>query len=81
MSNNDGMLTDEQHDAFKRWLDEKSKSHKCPICENNDWTIGPNFIQGRTFGELSYPQVFIICNNCAYTRTFMAVKIEGLFES
>ena len=88
MSNNDGRLTDKERDKFVAWLNGKGKSHKCPVCEENDWGIGPNFIQGLIYhpnggvsiGGPSYPQAFIVCNNCAYTRTFMAVQI-GLVEN
>ena len=87
MSNNDGTLTTEQNEKFLAWLNAKKKSAKCPVCQNFEWTIGeklleapihmPNIIGNRGDG---YPQVFIVCNNCAYTIKFMAREI-GLLES
>ena len=87
MSNSDGTLTTEQNEKFLAWLRDRGKSHKCPVCKENDWWIGEHFLLGLihipdkiAFGGPSYPQAFIVCNNCAYTRTFMAVQI-GLIKN
>ena len=88
MSNNDGKLTTEERKKFATWLNERGKSHKCPVCERSDWGIGEHLLQGLIYlpngnvsiGGPNYPQAFIVCNNCAYTRTFMAVQI-GLIKN
>jgi len=83
---NNGQLTTKERSKFATWLNEKGKSHKCPVCGENDWAIGAHLLQVPiyipnivTMGGASYPLAFIVCNNCAYTRKFMALEI-GLIE-
>ena len=79
----DGKLTEEEGETFVAWLNEKTKNHVCPVCQNNNWEVGSHIIEGTVYrpgvtvigGGVAYPQLFVTCNNCQYTRHFMAVPI------
>lgn len=82
-----GKLTQEDKAKVVSWLNEKAKSAHCPVCGVNDWTVGDDLLNGMVFsggnlivGGPAYPMAFIVCNNCAYTRQFMAIPI-GLLPS
>ena len=75
-------LTPEQIQKISEWLATKSRNPTCPVCMTNQWTIGPHLLSGMIFsggglviGGPSYPMVFMICNNCAYVRHFMAIPM------
>lgn len=86
MPDSDGKLTQEETKKFIAWLNEKSKNHACPVCQNNNWAVGDHIVEGRIFrggntiigGGISYPQIFVSCQNCQYIRHFMAVPILEL---
>lgn len=66
------------------WLTQKGKNHNCPFCLTNNWALGDHLLSGMVFyggnfvvGSSSYPQFFLICSNCSYTRHFMAVPVLG----
>jgi len=86
MPNKDGTLTLPERDWIAAWLHKKGKNHVCPVCANVTWDVGPHLLSAKvhtggnlTFGGPTYPQVFIICANCAYVRCFMAKSI-GLLD-
>ena len=86
MPNEDVKLSEGQKAKFKKWLNDKGKNFPCPFCQENSWTIPDHLIEGLRFsgkglqiGGSSYPQVVLVCNNCAYVRYFMAVRI-GLLD-
>jgi hypothetical protein len=82
-----GKLTPSDKAKIIDWLNEKSPNHKCPSCGQNSWLIaddlvnympftGPNFVVGGT----SYPAALMVCTNCSYVRTYMAVPM-GLLDA
>lgn len=82
MQDSSGKLSQADKDKIVTWLKEKGKNHHCPVCSVNDWTVADNLLNGMVFsggnfivGGPSYPMAFIVCNNCAYTRHFMAVPM------
>jgi len=87
MPDKDGILTATEKQLIAAWLSTKSKNNACPVCSERSWSIGGHLISGKiyrggnlSFGGPTYPQAFIVCTNCAYTRYFMAVQI-GLIEA
>ena len=81
-----GLLTKDQKNQVADWLNTKGRCHWCPVCRENNWFTGDRFLTSSVFHEdavridgVSHPQVFIVCQNCAYTRQFMAVPM-GLFS-
>lgn len=85
MPDKNGKLTADEKKKIVEWLDDKGRDHSCPVCKQNSWTVADHVMSGVvhtgggiTFGGASYPTVMIVCNNCAYTRQFMAVPV-GLF--
>lgn len=88
MEDGRGRLSAAQKEKFVAWLDEKGKDHACPVCKTNSWSIGEHLLNGfvhvpnagLVLTGASYPMAFVVCNNCAYTRQFMAVPI-GLLDA
>lgn len=85
MPGNDGLLTPAEKQTIAKWLNEKSRNYLCPICNTNNWSIGDHLLSSMVFhggglviGGTSYPQFFLVCQNCAFTRNFMAVPVLGL---
>lgn len=87
MPDKNGVITDAENAKIVAWLNKKGVNHSCPICNQNDWSIGSHVISsnvhianGVMLGGPSYPIVFTVCNNCAYVRQFMAVPMGLLSE-
>lgn len=84
MPGSDGRLTKQEKDRIIGWLNEKGKNHACPVCLSNNWTVGDHLLSGMVshganlvLGGPQYPQFFLVCGNCFYTRHFMAVPVLG----
>ncbi len=82
MPDANGRLTPDDRNQVVQWLQAKGRNHECPVCASNKWMIGDHLVNGQVHvvdGQLppreSYPQVILVCNNCAYTRYFMAVPM------
>jgi hypothetical protein len=82
MPNADGKLTPAEIETFRLWLNQKQRNHNCEVCGENNWGLGEHLLHGQIFtggglvvGGTTYPQAFIVCNNCAHIRLFMAVPI------
>lgn len=80
-------LSAEKTQTLKDWLDKKTKRHACPVCENQQWSMGGHLLHCRVYddkrgvaGTGGYPQAFVVCTNCFYVRNFMAVPI-GLVDA
>lgn len=87
MPGDDGVLTPAEKQTISKWLNEKSRNYFCPVCNSNNWAIGDHLLSGMVYhgggliiGGASYPQFFLVCQNCAYTRNFMAVPVLGLVK-
>lgn len=88
MPDNNGKLTKEESDRVIRWLNTKvgEAQSSCPICGNRKWSLQSHVVapmlygQGAIIGGAAYPQVMLLCKNCAYTHFLNAVAI-GLFPS
>lgn len=77
-----GRLSAEEKSHVIKWLQQRGKHHECPVCTNNKWTVADHMIAGRIHAEdprtivrESYPQVALVCNNCAHVRYFMALPL------
>ena len=76
-------LSKDQKAKFSKWLKEKGREVRCPFCQTNSWQIVEHLISGLAHGKggglsiggPSYPQAAIVCKNCAYVCSFMAVPI------
>ncbi len=82
MPDSGGKLTPEEKQKIIAWMNERGKSHTCPVCQENNWTVGDHLLSGMVYqggnllvGGTHYPQFFVTCNNCFYTRQFMAVTV------
>lgn len=80
MPGNDGKLTPDEIQTIIAWLNAKGGGNRpCPVCNNPGWSVGSHLVTGTIFrsgglmlgGEV-YPQFFVTCTNCFYTRHFMA---------
>ncbi|WP_415717132.1 hypothetical protein [Roseibium sp.] len=87
MPDQNGLLSKSDKDKVIAWLDQKGRNHNCPVCSNNNWSIGDHLLSGTAFaggnivvGAPAYPMAFIVCSNCAYTRHFMAIPL-GILPS
>ena len=88
MAEDRGKLSEEQKTKIVSWLNQKVKNHNCPACGTNSWAIGDHLLSNNPFmggmlvvGGATYPTAFLVCNNCAYIRQFMAVPMGLLPES
>lgn len=82
MPDSGGKLTPEEKQKIIGWLNEKGKNHACPVCQENSWTLGEYLLGGMTYqggslvlGGVHYPQFFLTCSNCFFTRQFMATPV------
>ncbi|TVQ35314.1 MAG: hypothetical protein EA356_08050 [Geminicoccaceae bacterium] len=82
MPDQTGRLSAEDRKLILNWLQSKGKNHDCPVCSSNKWMIGDHLIAGRihaldphAIARENYPQVVLVCTNCAHTRYFMAVPM------
>jgi hypothetical protein len=84
MPQEDGRLTEAEKAKFRYWLEQRSGfRHKCSVCLNESWTIGDHLVMPVSFfgdftvrfSGVSYPQAMLICNVCAHTQFFNAVRI------
>ncbi len=67
-----------------KWVREKWKDGKCPICKSTNWFPEgriTEILQSKTYSEdpSSYPSVHVICYTCGYTMTFNAI-IMGILN-
>ena len=77
-------LSKSDRDKIVEWLRSKTKSGTCPVCQTQRWTVGAHLLHGQIatpgggiiFGGGNYPLAFVVCDNCFYVRTFMAVPLE-----
>ena len=65
------------------WLQSKSRNGHCPVCNTTSWTVGGHLLHGLvsspdgglTIGGSAYPMAMVVCDNCFYFRTFMALPM------
>ena len=80
-----GRLTDEQLTLVDDWLDERLPELSCPLCEQQEWTVGPYSVRlqasGQLIGGIGYPEVVLTCDHCANTvllnMVVMGLEIGG----
>lgn len=78
-----------EKEIISQWINSKWEPHKrvCEVCEGNNWVIAEDIITpviltnlSMVIGSKAYPQVMMICSNCANTKYFnialMGVKID-----
>lgn len=82
MPDKEGLLTPAEREQVAAWLNRRAKIQTCWVCGSNSWAIGSHLISAKAhlggylaFGGLAYPLVFIVCQNCAHTLSFMAKDI------
>ena len=79
-------LSAEKYALARDWLVNKGVMRACTVCGENSWQLAKHAIWPNIYGErgpliggTSYPQIMLICNNCAHTVYFNAV-LMGLFS-
>ena len=89
MPNKEGKLTDEEKKQAKDWIEKKWQplQRNCPSCGVPDsWVIADHLVSPPIYrggdiliGGASYPQLMLVCMNCAFTFYFNAI-VMGLFS-
>jgi len=83
MPDKDGLLSSEEHEKIKKWLDEKVDPHfgQCPYSGHKSWYVIGHLVYPLRYasqlivGGPAYPQVMVACTECGFTMFFNAVKI------
>jgi len=76
-------IEDSDVGIIKKWIEDHWKGEPlCPVCKNNNWTIGGTiaelrpFLKGkfRTSGPV-YPVIVFSCNVCGNVLFFNAIQL------
>src|ERR1051326_8514732 len=74
-------------EALAKFLNEKWQGEKkCPVCQNNNWTVSEwlaelrKFEETFSFGGPVFPLAVVTCNVCGNTLLFNALT-AGLLEA
>jgi len=82
-------LSVENEKKVADWLTAKCPNLACEVCGTRHWSIAKDIVvpvplKGNSLmlgGGNSYPQVQIICSNCANTKYFntvvIGIKVDG----
>jgi hypothetical protein len=80
-------LSKEQRDKIADSLTEKGARLACPACGTNQWLVGEHLLradlfssEGTFLGGPSYPLAFVVCQNCFFVRTHLAIAL-GVIEA
>ena len=75
-------LDDEQIKTVLSWINDRWKTHECPVCSAQNWVISETVFEMREFNPKEFvvgapvsPLVVLVCNNCGYSMAFNALKI------
>lgn len=87
MPDKEGKLTQPEKVKVVKWLtDHVADGHdfKCAVCGHTDWVVGDHIVTpvrfastGFHFGGGAYPQIMLICKNCAHT-VFLNAAVMGI---
>ena len=80
-------IEDSDVGIIEKWIEDHWKGEPlCPVCQNNNWTIGKTIAELRPFlkgklrmGGILYPAVVFTCNVCGNTLLFNAIAL-GIVE-
>jgi len=80
-------LSQAQKQQVINWLQTKKPTgFQCSVCGVAMWSVGDHIVTamvneggGLSVGGPSYPNAFLICNNCGHTVYFNAVMM-GLMK-
>ena len=78
-----GRLSDVERDRINSWLEEKWLGTKtCPVCGLFQWVMPDHVVQVEAQAHMAlpytptqYPQVMLVCRNCAHTLFFNTVAM------
>jgi hypothetical protein len=81
-------LRPDQLQLLEQWLQRKNVNPRCPSCGTSQWSVGELVAGlnvdptggGVSVGGNIVPLIQLICNNCAYVRSYAAVPI-GLMKN
>lgn len=86
MPDSEGKLSEEEKQKVVNWLKEKAPIlGMCSLCKKGEWLLSDHtvvpmlFGQGAVTGGTAYPQVMLICKNCAHTQ-FLNTVVIGIFQ-
>lgn len=77
-------ISERQLEKLNNWFKSKNINMSCPSCGHNAWSaadivVAPKFERGIVIGGPAVPMIQLICNHCAYVRSYAAIPI-GLLE-
>ena len=88
MQSDDGILSAKQKEKAIAWLNAKAPNLSCPACQTRRFSVGDHFLSPPIFygrdliiGGPSYPQFFVVCENCAHMLQFSAVAADIIERS
>lgn len=81
------MLTKENKQKIAKKLVEKIGMFKCPICQNDTFSIADGFVanslqqnlKSLQIGGVYLPSIALVCNKCGFT-SFHNTNILGIEE-
>src|SRR5258708_2746095 len=81
MPDSEGNLTRDEQERVTKWMSEKGAARPCPICGNNQWSIGEKLALASAYeaegliGGAGYPAVVLVCTRCTFFRWHSAIAI------
>ena len=81
MPNKQGVLSNEEFNAAKQWLEEHADI-PCPVCGNIYWGVAQHVVDFSPnvppfTSTVSYPAVLVVCPKCGYFR-FHSIGTIGI---
>ena len=87
MPDTQGYLSQPERQLIQKYLESKGAFGACPSCGHSSWDLANQLLNlivyvptGMTLGGPTYPQLVLVCTNCAYSRNHMAALVPGLID-
>jgi hypothetical protein len=61
--------------SISKWFTEHFKNRNCPWCNHDTWSLQPHATTLPVSATHGFPCIVLICNECAYTLLFNAVRM------
>lgn len=89
MPDKEGKLTDNDKVKIREWMSNRwTAGPNCIVCGEKNWTVAEHMVTplrigdegGVRLGGNTYPNIMIVCMNCAYVLAFNA-PLMGVVEN